>query len=100
MPPNIGEYRSEIAKTRVIHPGMKLKDRLKLRLPDLTTKVSNKTKSHGSPSKKRSSYGSPSRKGGKNEMLTELSARRHKFIKSEKSGECYVFDLCFSAFLN
>ncbi|KAH9824135.1 hypothetical protein DFH28DRAFT_879088, partial [Melampsora americana] len=87
MPPNISEYRSEIAKTRVFHPGMKLKDRLKLRLPDLTTKVTNRSKIHGSPSKKSvSTYGSPSRPGGKNQMLTKWSSRRQKLVKLENSG--------------
>ncbi|KAH9815182.1 hypothetical protein DFH28DRAFT_928286 [Melampsora americana] len=88
MPPNISEYRSEIAKTRVVHPGMKLKDRLKLRLPNLTTKVTNKRKCHLSPSRKRgSSYESPSRKGGKNQMLTLVTSRRQKIIKLEQSGK-------------
>ncbi|KAH9818935.1 hypothetical protein DFH28DRAFT_887496 [Melampsora americana] len=91
MPPNISEYRSEIAKTRVFHPGMKLKDRLKLRLPDLTTKVTNRSKLHGSPSKKTAStYGSPSRTGGKNQMLTKWSSRRQKLVKLEKSGEFLI----------
>lgn len=31
MPPNTSDYRTEIAKTRVLHPGLKLKDRLKLK---------------------------------------------------------------------
>ncbi|EGG01024.1 uncharacterized protein MELLADRAFT_92745 [Melampsora larici-populina 98AG31] len=43
MPPNTREFRAEITKTQVMHPGMKLKDRLKLKYQPGTSFSSSST---------------------------------------------------------
>ncbi|EGG09845.1 uncharacterized protein MELLADRAFT_95362 [Melampsora larici-populina 98AG31] len=65
MPPNSSEFKSEIAKTRVLHPGLKLKDRLKLCFPSL--KIHRVT--NVGASKKRQVEMSPTKKQGKYRTL-------------------------------
>ncbi|KAH9807450.1 hypothetical protein DFH28DRAFT_938543 [Melampsora americana] len=61
MPPDNAKYRTEILKTRVLHPGLKLKDRLKLRFPPPRKyEIKASTEYHASPRKKK--IPGPSRK--------------------------------------
>ncbi|EGG11764.1 uncharacterized protein MELLADRAFT_90813 [Melampsora larici-populina 98AG31] len=61
MAPNTSEYRTEIAKTRILHPGLKLKDRLKLRFP---SPMKRKPLANVSAAKKRPFDHSPTRQRG------------------------------------
>ncbi|KAH9820704.1 hypothetical protein DFH28DRAFT_953020 [Melampsora americana] len=75
MPPNNAKYCAEIAKTRVLHPGLKLKDRLKLRFPP-TPK--DKVKVSVSASRRLSGIGSPQKMCRQATYVASPTNRRFK----------------------